>query len=92
MKKHIEKWEMQKISSHSEEIVGVWAVPGGECIAVCKSGSADNDANANLIAAAPELLEACQMALNFRLMTHHGDDALLAALRAAIAKAERGKV
>lgn len=50
MKKHtLGKWEMQKISSHNEEIVGVWAVPGGECIAFCNSGSADNQANAAFI-------------------------------------------
>jgi hypothetical protein len=51
--------------------------PTNECIA-----------NASLIAAAPELLEACKEALKARLITHYGDDPLLSMLHFAIQKAE----
>ncbi len=45
-------------------------------------------ANARLIAAAPELLEACKSALGYRKQTHHGTDKCIAILTGVIAKAE----
>lgn len=47
-------------------------------------------ANARLIAAAPGLLDACEVALADRLRTHHGDDHMLQALHQAIAEARGG--
>ena len=64
---------------------------GGECIAVCSSGSADNHANARLVAAAPELLEALQFCLDQMDPDRHTVERIDKAMDrayAAIAKAE----
>ena len=57
----------------------------------CYGGSVKmeiNEANARLIAAAPDLLEACRNALQERLARCDGQDSLSRQLAEAIAKAE----
>lgn len=54
----------------------------------------DKESNARLIAAAPELLHACELALNAMCIGAKADEVMLMAcelLRAAIAKATEGK-
>jgi hypothetical protein len=91
-------WELM----HAEHGQHVEVVVNGGHIAVVFSGSfrdgSTGEANANLIAAAPDLIEACEKALNLI----DGAGVLLAsmsaersraveALRAAVAKAEGGQ-
>lgn len=67
----------------------VYPTETGKTLAVIPYFDKENEeqkANAKLIAAAPDLLEACKMALEVRRVTHHGDDPLLNKLDAAIAK------
>lgn len=47
-------------------------------------------ANARLIASAPRLLEACELALAARLKTHGGDDHVVQTLHQAVAEARCG--
>lgn len=57
-----------------------------EICATCLDTEHEMQANARLIAAAPELLEACKMALS--CMAPEDNDATARTLRSAIAKAE----
>jgi len=81
------------VTSQSNSIAIVMGGNYGEWRDAPDNGDAEFEANARLIAAAPELLEACKnlvghadwVALNFRIDYAHLDEA-----RAAIAKAEGG--
>jgi hypothetical protein len=53
-------------------------------------GRQDTIENAQLIASAPDLLEACEKALAYREQTHHGTDKCIALLEQAINKAKGG--
>ena len=73
---------------------GTWQVcqPIEGTMRICTVTNSENDAaNAQIIAAAPELLEACKMALP-RLSVMEAGDAKLTVkiIKAAIAKAEGG--
>jgi hypothetical protein len=71
-----------------------WVRAGMRPVAVCHNGGswgtvAESEANAALIAAAPDLAEGCRMALNHLVAWHTGEfDREKEMLRAALAKAE----
>lgn len=46
------------------------------------------EGDAKLFAAAPTMLAACKLALEYRKITHHGDDKVIATLSSAISKAQ----
>ena len=61
----------------------------GDCVAVCDSATAENEANARLIAAAPELLEALIELIPLIEVTFpKQQEVWLTQARAAIAKAK----
>ena len=85
-------WRLVRLASSFDSRVvgyGVAYGPAGNRLAIVdgEGNSADrNEANAALIAAAPELLHAAHMALS--CLRQEDDDVMARALRAAIAKAE----
>jgi len=79
-------WQINEKRDDAWEILG----PDGDTIyTICELGYTGGNASANatLIAAAPELLNAC-IAAKAVLASHYGEGATLMILNAAIAKAE----
>ena len=59
-----------------------------ECATGTEEGRAEDEANARLIAAAPELLEQCKFLEKLLAMIHHESSPMLADLRAILDKVE----